>query len=63
MRFVILLSLFIISNTYMNLNIYGTGMFLPYSIGIIGYIKKHFPLPLANLNITGISEKKHYIVK
>jgi hypothetical protein len=39
----------------MNLNIYGTGMFLPYSIGIIGYIKKHFPLQLADLNITGIS--------
>ena len=55
MRLVILLSLFIISNTYMNLNIYGTGMFLPYSIGIIGYIKKHFSLPLTDLNITGIS--------
>ena len=53
MRFVILLSLFIISNTYMNLNIYGTGMFLPYSIGIIGYIKKY--IPLTNVNITGIS--------
>ena len=55
MRLVILLSLFIISNTYMNLNIYGTGMFLPYSIGIIGYIKKHFSLPQTDLNITGIS--------
>ena len=53
MRLVILLSLFIISNTYMNLNIYGTGMFLPYSIGIIGYIKKY--IPLTDLNITGIS--------
>jgi len=39
----------------MNLNIYGTGMFLPYSIGIIGYIKKHFSIPLTDLNITGIS--------
>jgi hypothetical protein len=37
----------------MNINIYGTGMFLPYSIGIIGYIKKNFPLP--DVNITGIS--------
>jgi hypothetical protein len=37
----------------MNINIYGTGMFLPYSIGIIGYIKKHFPLN--DVNITGIS--------
>jgi len=55
MRLIILLSLFIISNTYMNLNIYGTGMFLPYSIGIIGYIKKHFSIPLTDLNITGIS--------
>jgi hypothetical protein len=36
-----------------NINMYGTGMFLPYSIGIVGYIKKHFPLP--NANITGIS--------
>lgn len=36
-----------------NINMYGTGMFLPYSIGIVGYIKKHFPLPDAN--ITGIS--------
>lgn len=53
MRFFILSTLFIISNTYMNINIYGTGMFLPYSIGIIGYIKKHFPLN--DVNITGIS--------
>jgi hypothetical protein len=37
----------------MNINIYGTGMFLPYSIGIIGYIKRHFPL--TDVNITGIS--------
>jgi hypothetical protein len=37
----------------MNINIYGTGMFLPYSIGIIGYIKRHFPLN--DVNITGIS--------
>ena len=36
-----------------NINMYGTGMFLPYSIGIIGYIKQHFPL--TNANITGIS--------
>ncbi len=53
MRFFILSTLFIISITYMNINIYGTGMFLPYSIGIIGYIKKHFPL--TDVNITGIS--------
>ena len=53
MRFFILSTLFIIANTYMNINIYGTGMFLPYSIGIIGYIKRHFPL--TDVNITGIS--------
>ena len=48
-----LASLFIMSDAYMNMNIYGTGMFLPYSIGIVGYIKKHFPLN--DVNITGIS--------
>jgi hypothetical protein len=57
MRLILLLAslLFLSStaNAYTNINIYGTGMFLPYSIGIIGYIKKHFPLPEAN--ITGIS--------
>ena len=57
MRLILLLAslLFLSStaNAYTNINIYGTGMFLPYSIGIIGYIKKHFPLPDAN--ITGIS--------
>jgi hypothetical protein len=37
----------------MNINLYGTGMFMPYSMGIIGYIKKHFPL--TDVNITGIS--------
>jgi hypothetical protein len=39
--------------TNININMYGTGMFLPYSIGIIGYIKKHFPS--LDANITGIS--------
>ena len=57
MRLILLLAslLFLSStaNAYTNINIYGTGMFLPYSIGIIGYINKHFPLPDAN--ITGIS--------
>jgi len=48
-----LASLFIMSDAYMNMNIYGTGMFLPYSIGIVGYIKKYFPLN--DVNITGIS--------
>ena len=63
MRLLLLLSslMFFYSNSalaiavypQMNINMYGTGMFLPYSIGIVGYIKKHFPLPDAN--ITGIS--------
>lgn len=53
MRLLLLLSLFITSNAYINLNLYGTGMFLPYSMGIIGYIKKHFPMN--DINITGIS--------
>jgi hypothetical protein len=48
-----LLSLFITSNAYTNINMYGTGMFLPYSMGIVGYIKKYFPLN--DINITGIS--------
>jgi len=55
MRLFILSSLFILSNTYMNINMYGTGMFLPYSMGIVGYIKKHFPLAMSDVNITGIS--------
>ena len=55
MRLFILSSLFILSNTYMNINMYGTGMFLPYSMGIVGYIKKYFPHALSDVNITGIS--------
>jgi len=58
MRLLLLITslMFFYSNTaypLININMYGTGMFLPYSIGIVGYIKKHFPLP--NANITGIS--------
>ena len=53
MRLFILLSLFILSNSYMNINMYGTGMFLPYSLGIIGYMKKY--ISLSDVNITGIS--------
>ncbi len=63
MRLLLLLTslMFFYSNTALaiaaypliNINMYGTGMFLPYSIGIVGYIKKHFTLPDAN--ITGIS--------
>jgi hypothetical protein len=57
MRFLLLLTtmFFLSSNVYAytNINMYGTGMFLPYSIGIVGYIKKNFLLP--DVNITGIS--------
>jgi hypothetical protein len=59
MRFLLLLTamFFLSSNVYAymntNINMYGTGMFLPYSIGIVGYIKKNFLLP--HVNITGIS--------
>jgi len=38
---------------YTNINILGTGLFLPYSIGVIGYIKKH--IPIYDYKITGVS--------
>jgi hypothetical protein len=41
------------SSAYTNINIFGTGLFLPYSIGVIGYIKKH--IPIEEYKITGIS--------
>lgn len=43
----------VIKTSYININILGTGLFLPYSIGVIGYMKKH--LPLKNYNLTGVS--------
>jgi len=42
-----------LSNAYTNINVFGTGLFLPYSIGVIGYIKKH--IPIEDYKITGIS--------
>jgi len=45
--------LLIQSRAFININILGTGLFLPYSMGIIGYIKKH--IPLENYKLTGIS--------
>lgn len=36
-----------------NINILGTGLFLPYSLGVIGYIKKH--IPIENCKLTGVS--------
>ena len=38
---------------YTNINVFGTGLFLPYSVGVIGYIKKH--IPVDDYKITGIS--------
>jgi hypothetical protein len=38
---------------YVNINIFGTGLYLPYSMGVIGYIKKN--IPIKDYNITGIS--------
>jgi len=53
MRFIFSMSMIIITNAFMNINICGTGLYLPYYLGVIGYIKKHFPIE--NYNITGTS--------
>ena len=42
-----------IEKAFTNINIYGTGLFLPYSMGVIGYIKKNIFVP--DYKITGIS--------
>ena len=41
------------SRAYVNINIFGTGLYLPYSMGVMGYIKKN--IPIKDYNITGIS--------
>lgn len=41
------------SRAYVNINIFGTGLYLPYSMGVMGYIKKY--IPIKDYNITGIS--------
>jgi hypothetical protein len=38
---------------YVNINIDTTGLFIPYSVGVLAYIKKH--LPINNYKLTGIS--------
>lgn len=38
---------------YTNINVFGTGLFLPYSLGVIGYIKNN--IPIEDYKITGIS--------
>jgi len=41
---------------YININVFGTGLFLPYSIGIIGCIKKHANITdKTDYKINGIS--------
>jgi hypothetical protein len=52
----IILSTILLNNmsfAYVNINIFGTGLYLPYSMGVLGYIKKN--IPIKNYNITGIS--------
>ena len=43
----------IFAKAYVNINILGTGLLLPYSIGIIGYIKTH--IPIKTYRLTGVS--------
>lgn len=38
---------------YVNINILGTGLFLPYSMGVIGYIKAH--IPIGDYKLSGVS--------
>jgi len=38
---------------YVNINVLGTGLYLPYSLGVLGYIKKNINIP--EYKITGIS--------
>tara|TARA_B110000483_G_scaffold117882_1_gene142539 strand:+ start:35 stop:760 length:726 start_codon:yes stop_codon:yes gene_type:complete len=49
----ILISFANIANAFTSINIYGTGLFLPYSMGVIGYIKKN--IEIGDYKITGIS--------
>ena len=49
----VLISFANIANAFTSINIYGTGLFLPYSMGVIGYIKKN--IEIGDYKITGIS--------
>jgi hypothetical protein len=51
--FILLLNNMYMPRAYVNINIFGTGLYLPYSMGVIGYIKKN--IPIKDYNITGIS--------
>lgn len=55
MKYFVLLILMsnIFANAYMNINILGTGLLLPYSIGIIAYMKKN--IPIKSYELTGVS--------
>lgn len=49
----VLQSYFLKSNALIQINVLGTGLFLPYSLGVVGYIKKN--IPIDEYKITGIS--------
>ena len=53
--FIILSSILVnnMSKAYVNINIFGTGLYLPYSMGVIGYIKNN--IPIKDYSITGTS--------
>jgi hypothetical protein len=40
-------------SAYININVLGTGLYLPYSLGVLGYIKKNINIP--EYKLTGIS--------
>lgn len=40
-------------NSFVTINVLSTGLFLPYSLGVLGYIKKN--IPLEDVKITGVS--------
>ena len=41
-----LCNLSLLSKAFVNINVYGTGLYLPYSIGVVGYIKMSFSFPI-----------------
>ena len=61
MKKVLLISLSILNQVlnamgYININVFGTGLYLPYSIGVVGYIKKHVNITdKTDYRINGIS--------
>ena len=48
-----LCNLSMLGRAFVNINVYGTGLYLPYSIGVVGYIKNN--IPIQDYNSTGIS--------